>query len=739
MKVYPILLLLFVWHTGLIAQSIRGEILDDSSQPIIYAQIVNTSNNIHTHSDINGKFKLDQIETGDSLHITHLSYEPVIYVIDRLADRINISLESAPIDLDEIVISPDQRALNVITDIDTKIKPVNSSQEVLRHVPGLFIGQHAGGGKAEQIFLRGFDIDHGTDITINFDGLPVNMVSHAHGQGYADLHFIIPETIDNIEFGKGPYYSDQGNFNTAGFVNFQSKNRLSSSSIKLESGAFNTRRFVGMLNTINNEDTQSYIATEISKSDGPFESPQNFSRINAFGKFTTKLTENDKLSFSASHFTSRWDASGQIPTRAVNNGLITRFGAIDDTEGGNTSRSNFNFKYDKILNEHSYIKNGFYYSRYDFELFSNFTFFLEDPINGDQIKQKENREIYGFNSEFFRTFEVSGYDADLKMGLSIRNDQVKDNELSNTLNKTTVLRERKKGNVDETNIGVYAGIELNKGKLLINPVIRLDQFKNIYYDALALTNSTSSIDATIVSPKLNLQYNYSRNLQAYAKIGKGFHSNDTRVVVEQNGKDILPAAYGYDLGIIWKPFKRFVTNVAYWSLFLEDEFVYVGDAGIVEPSGESLRNGIDLSIRYQPLGWLFFSSDINYTKARSVESEVDENFIPLAPLFTMVNGLRIVHESGITGGIDIRRIGDRAANEDNSIVAEGYTVADMNVHYDFKNWGLGFQVQNLFNVEWNETQFATNSRLQSEPNPTEEIHYTPGSPLFVKGIFEFRF
>jgi len=739
MRSYLSFLLVTMVTLSLTAQQVNGHLTDKYGLPIMYAQIVNVTNSNHTHSDIDGRFRLQEANTGDTLQISHIAYEEFRTIIKDTDIDLIIELIAAPIDLDEILISPDQRALNILTDIDIKVNPVNSSQDVLRQVPGLFIGQHAGGGKAEQIFLRGFDIDHGTDITISSDGLPVNMVSHAHGQGYADLHFIIPETIDNIDFGKGPYYADQGNFNTAGFVNFNSKNRLESNSIKLETGIYNTNRFVGMFNTIDTKTTQSYIATEYSISDGPFESSQNFNRINAFGKLSTKLTDNDKLTIAASYFTSTWDASGQIPERAVKEGLITRFGAIDDTEGGVTGRSNVSLKYDKILNKKSSIRNSLYYSKYDFELFSNFTFFLEDPINGDQIKQKEERDIFGFDSEYFNNFFMSGFDGELKVGLTIRNDQSKDNELSNTLNKTEVLNRIQKGNVNETNAGVYTSLELKKGKFLLNPVIRLDQFKNIYYDALVSNQKTQSVNASIISPKFNLQYNHSHDLQAYVKLGKGFHSNDTRAVVAQDGDEILPAAYGYDIGIIWKPIPRLVTNLAYWSLYLEQEFVYVGDAGIIEPSGESQRNGVDLSIRYQPINWLFFNFDVNYTKARSLNTEIGQSYVPLAPKFTLVNGISVKHPLGISGGIHTRHIGDRPANEDNSIVAKGYTVVDMNANYEFKNFGIGFQIQNLFNTEWNETQFATESRLRDEPLSVEEIHFTPGTPFFFKGIFEFRF
>ena len=310
---------------------------------------MNKTTSQHTHSDEHGKFIFENVSIGDSLQFFHISYKSKLLVVRDLKTPLNVVLYTNAINLNEVVISPKINALHLITDIDIQSNPVNSSQDILRKVPGLFIGQHAGGGKAEQMFLRGFDIDHGTDINVTVDGLPVNMVSHAHGQGYADLHFVIPETIDKIDFGKGPYYENKGNFNTAGYVNFMTKRRLENSSIKLEIGQFDTYRLLGMFNLLENNNQNAYVATEFLATDGPFESPQNFNRINIFGKYTGIISNTDRVGITASYFTSKWDASGQIPQRAVDSGEISRFGAIDDTEGGNTSRINLLINYDKII------------------------------------------------------------------------------------------------------------------------------------------------------------------------------------------------------------------------------------------------------------------------------------------------------------------------------------------------------------------------------------------------------
>ncbi len=730
--------LLFCFQSFLSGQSIQGTISDEYGTAIAEAHILNLSNDQHTHSNVNGAFQLKQVAVGDTILFSHVAYTDKFYIIKDLDKPIDLKLNGLPITINEVVITGRTNALEIISDIDLQMNPVNSSQDVLRKVPGLFIAQHAGGGKAEQIFLRGFDIDHGTDINITVDGLPVNMVSHSHGQGYSDLHFLIPETIDNIDFGKGPYYADNGNFTTAGYVGFNTKNELKNSSIKLEAGQFNTQRIVGMFNILQQEHHDAYIASEYIKTDGPFESPQNFNRVNVFGKYHS-FKNNKRIGVTASHFSSSWDASGQIPVRAVEIGQITRFGAIDDTEGGYTDRTNILFNFDKIINNNSSLKNTVYFSRYNFELYSNFTFFLEDPINGDQIRQKENRNIYGLTSQYNKTFDLNNLQGNFIAGVSMRKDISKNNELSRTLNRRETLEQIQLGDIDETNVGSFVGAELNYSKWTFNPIVRLDYFNFVYNNALNPIYNTQSASKSIISPKLNILYDQSDMLQLYLKSGRGFHSNDTRAVVEEEGLDILPGAYGVDLGFIWKPTPEMLLNTAIWHLFLEQEFVYVGDAGIVEPSGRTQRQGIDISFRYQPLNSFYWNLDANYTYARSIDEESGQDFIPLAPDLTLLSGINYKHDSGFYSGANVRYLKNRPANEDNSIVAYGFTVVDLNVGYQWNKIEFGVQIQNLFDTDWNEAQFATESRLFDESEPVEEIHFTPGTPFFAKGMIQYNF
>lgn len=742
---YPLLFLLFLCIEPIESiahdSAYHGELVDENDAVVADAYIINQTSGSHAHSNDFGKFVLSETEAGDTIIVSHIGYETVVLFAEanQLDDLVTVQMTQTDYNLSQVTISHDIRRVNQITAMDLTTNPVNNSQEILRTVPGLFIGQHAGGGKSEQLFLRGFDIDHGTDVSIKVDGMPVNMVSHAHGQGYADLHFVIPETVEEIDYGKGPYYADQGNFNTAGYVNLKTKEQFKHSLAQVEYGRFNTVRMLGIFDLLDRiEKHSAWVAGEYTLTDGPFESSQNFNRINLMGKYVNRSLNNQRISISASHFSSKWDASGQIPQRAVDSGLITRFGAIDDTEGGNTQRTNINLEYSRFLSETASVRASAYYSRYEFELFSNFTFFLEDPVNGDQIRQFEDRNIYGVSVDAMKLWNRDRNQIKLEGGVGMRYDDVNSNELSRTLNRRTTLEQLAFGDVDETNIFAYLNSEFKLGKVTINPGVRLDFFKFDYNNRLDSLYSTQSTSRAIASPKLNIIYKPLPALQLFVKSGMGFHSNDTRVVLEQSGKEILPYAVGVDVGLTTKPVKTLWLEAAFWYLYLQQEFVYVGDAGVVEPSGKTKRLGMDFSARYQPIDWLQLAFDINYSFARSINDPEGANRIPLAPNLTSTGAVTF-SKAGFNGGIHFRYLRDRPANEDNSIIAEGYFIADLNLSYSHKWVKLGVEIQNLFNSDWNETQFATESRLDFETEPVEEIHFTPGTPFYVKGFVGFMF
>lgn len=715
------------------AQSLSGTITNTNGKPLDDVLIHNIASKSHTHSDINGKFTIENTKPEDSLQISKQGFITQNFTAGN-SDLLSISLEEKPFLLEEVKITNNLKYLNTISKIDLEIQPISNSQDLMRKVPGLFIGQHAGGGKAEQIFLRGFDCDHGTDISVSVDGMPVNMVSHAHGQGYADLHFVIPETVDNIDFDKGAYFADKGDFNTAGYIAFNTKKALKNNSVSFELGQFDTYRTVALFNLLNTENQSAYFAGEYMMTNGYFDAPQNFNRINLFAKYSAKMDNGDKIAVSLSHFTSQWDASGQIPDRAVNSGMISHFGAIDSNEGGNTSRSNINLQYDSKIDDYSQIKNTAYLSKYDFELFSNFTFFLNDPVNGDQIRQKEDRTIVGFQSEYDRKINDKW---SFKLGAGLRNDNIKGLELSHTVNRKTILEYLNLGDVNQTNLFSFASADFVSGKWLVNAGLRLDYFKYGYEDQLLPTYSNQTQTKAIVSPKLNFLYTQDNTLQYFLKLGKGFHSNDARVVVAQKGKKILPKTYGADLGINWKPFPRMIVNSALWYLYLAQEFVYVGDEAVVEPRGKTERKGFDLGLRYQFTNWLFWNADYTYTHAHTIDEPKGQDYLPLAPVHTLTSGLSVKGLKGFSGSLRTRFLGDRPANEDDSVVAKGYCITDFSVNYQIKKVSIGVNIDNIFNTKWKETQFLTESRLENETEPVEEIHFTAGTPFNARLILKY--
>ncbi len=717
------------WFIGInfvLYSQCSGLVVDADLKPLESVTIFNLRSKDHTHSDANGFFYDKTAMDNDTLRCTLLGYSSFDIVVSNqhFQNRIQVIMKESPSILNQIDITePIHRSLQKI---DLHVNPINNSQELLQQVPGLFISQHAGGGKAEQIFFRGFDIDHGTDVAILVDNLlPVNMVSHAHGQGYADLHFIIPETVQSVGFEKGSYDASAGNFATSASVNFKLKERIPNHSISFESGKFQSNRLVALVKIIESEFTDAYAAGEYITSDGYFEHPQDFERINLLGKYHYKLNNQSGFKISGSYFTSHWKASGQIPQRAVDSGIISRFGAIDPDEGGATDRSNMMLQFYFSKNVHQLFKINAYLVNYNFELYSNFSFFLNDTIHGDQIRQKEKRTIFGIESQWQNQHKNLFWN----LNLGLRKDDINESELSHTKNRNLLLERKAFGNITESN--VYAGFTL-KYKVNnwdIDLQGRYDLFKFNYQDKLPALSENHTKTEGLFSPKCKLHYTVNKNLQLYAKSGFGFHSNDSRLLQNNKSSDFLTRSFNTDLGIQIKPVNTLFLHAGIWTIYLEDELVYTGDEAIVESVGKTFRKGLETGIRWQPLRWLFLDAELTYTLARLTEANESENYVPLSSKWNSSGGITLMDIKNTSFAIRYRYLGDRPANESASITANGYTVFDANVNYQYKNLHFGIVCENLFNTTWNEAQFASISRLKDEVQAVEEIHFTPGTPF----------
>ncbi len=718
---------------------IKGKIVDQTSQmPVAFATIRSQATNKNTVSDQQGFFRLSVPADTCTLIVSCIGYRTSQVAVPKLKTQLIIKLAQGPVDLKEITISSgigNNNSFHTISSIDLNLHPLNSSQDLMRLVPGLFLGQHHGGGIAEHIFFRGFDADHGTDVNVSVDEMPLNLVSQIHGQGFSDLHFLIPELMTTYEFGKGPYYAEHGDFTTAGYVAFQTLNVINKSVVKIEGGLFNTGRIMTMLNLLSNaaklKGESAYIAGEAAYTDGPFVFAQHFSRINLFGKYNVNVSPTSKLTVTLSTFKSKWRSSGEIPERAVDEGLVSRFGYIDSLQGGNTSRTNVIARISTTISDNTYLQNQFYYSRYYFNHHYDDTFFANDSINGDMLRQKETRDLFGYNGRLsHRAYLKNGATFSSLAGLGWQYNRIYNSELSHITGQGKLLQYLQYGNADEMTTNAYVDESFNKGKWLLNAGARLDYFYFNYIDKInpQLPSKTKSI----VSPKLNIEYTFNSRIQAYIKLGKGFHSNDAKVVIFNQGREILPAAYGSDIGINWKPMPHLFINAALWYLYLQQEFVYNGDDGTISPGDETRRQGIDFSARYQFTKWLFANVDMNVSKARDIQAAKGNNYLPLAVPASSTGGLDFKFKNGLNGGLSYRYMADRPANEDNSLIAKGYFVTDLTVNYTKKNYEAGLEIQNLLNTKWREEQFEAVSRLKNEPSPIDDINFTAGTPFFAK-------
>ena len=721
-------------------QAINGRVINKlTSIPVASATIYSRENSHYSVSDNEGYFSLEIPGDSAMLTISCIGYHSRKLNVSRSQKSLIIQLEpTAAIDLKEVVITSDinsGNSLRTISRIDLNLRPFNSSQDLMRLVPGLFLGEHHGGGIAEHIFFRGFDADHGTDVNVSLDDMPLNLVSQIHGQGFSDLHFLIPELTSTYEFGKGPYYAPYGDFTTAGYVSFKTIETLDKNVVKLEGGQFHTGRVMTMLNLLNKRAAQKgqslYLAGEAAYTDGPFDFAQHFSRLNLFGKYYGSVSPKSKLTITLSTFASKWRSSGEIPERAVDSGFISRFGYIDSLQGGNTSRTNVIARLVTNFSERSYMQNQIYYSHYYFNHHYDDTFFADDSVNGDMMRQRESRDLAGYNGKFtHRSQPQHSVDLSSSVGVGWQLDKIYNSELSHITGNGDLLEYINFGNIDEWIANGYVDEILRKNGWLFNAGVRLDYLHFNYEDKL--NSPLPSKGKAIVSPKLNVQYTFNSAFQAYLKTGKGFHSNDARVVVTNQGYKTLPAAYGADLGMNWKPLPRLYINAAFWYLYLQQEFVYDGDEGTIDPGNKTRRQGIDFSARYQFNQWLFATVDLNLSKARDLEAPKGSDYLPLAVPLSSTGGLDFKFANGLNGGLSYRYMKDRPANEDNTLIAKGYFIADLTANYTQKKYEIGLEIQNLFNTPWREEQFEVESRLRNEPQPVDEVNFTAGTPFFAK-------
>jgi len=626
-----------------------------------------------------------------------------------------------------------------IPDKEIILQPQGRPADVLRLIPGFVAVEHSGGaGKADQYFLRGFDADHGTDVAFFTDGMPINLRTHAHGQGYTDLNFIIPETIEGLEVNKGAYLPEYGDFAAAGAVNFKTRQVVQEGVAQVAGGQFDTQRYLLMFSPTKDK-VRTLFAAEAYYTNGPYQNDNRYLRTNLFGKMTTNLTGRDELSLTGTFQKSQWNASGEIPLRAVNDGTLDRFGAIDPSEGGDTLRSTarLNYHYDTTSGG-QFFANA-YGQYYRLDLFTNFTFFLTDPLNGDGIQQSDRRVVYGGDLGYKQRGEVFGLPSIGTIGFQTRVDDIHAKLGTQTTRMPT-------GNTTDSDILEASYAPFVKAEVQPTSWMRLAgglRWETFTFDVRNLCTTCAEQPAGrtssgIVLPKMNLILGPWASTEFFANYGEGFHSNDARSAVAP-GSSPLARAKSYEIGVRSKPWGpggvELIATI--WRLDLQSELVFVGDEGTTEIRGPSRREGVEIGVRGQVSGPLYVNGSFTWTKAEFRNGDA----IPLAPEYTAYGAVILKWPEGLTSQLQATYLGVRPLIEDRSIASPSWLTFDVSERYRLPitlphgRMEAFLFVRNLFNTEWEQAIFAFESRLRTEAAGVTDIHFVPGNPrTFMGGV-----
>lgn len=613
---------------------------------------------------------------------------------------------------------------------DFTTRPMLRVGELVEVIPGMVATQHSGTGKANQYFLRGFNLDHGTDFLATLEGMPINLPTHGHGHGYLDMNFIIPEVVSTVEYKKGPYAVEIGDFSSAGSTNFNIYDRFDENFAELSVGQHGYYRFV----TGNSTEVGTgnlMFAAEGQLNNGPWVLDDDLKKYNAIAKYSQDSGDM-RTQVLATAYYSKWNATDQIPSRAVTSGLIDELGFIDDDLGGNTTRISLSGTM-----ETENLRIRAYGQYYDFNLFSNFTYFLNDPVNGDEFEQVDNRSIWGGDAEYHQHFDFGQTRLTWIAGGALRYDNINEVGLHNTAERVRLSTIRN-DDVELLTLSAYSSLNLYlNDDFRITGGLRVD--RNSYdVSAIEPLNSGSGNDA-ILSPKFSAAYRLSNQAEIYANYGQGFHSNDVRggaiTVDPVSGDPVTPVplfakSEGAELGIRVEPNEDVNFTIAGFWLELDSELVFVGDAGNTEPNDGTRRYGLEFSGFWQATEWLAFDATAATTDAKFNLSQ--DNFIPGSVRSVFGAGATVTLDNGITGSVRVRHFGSAPLIEDDSVRSEPTTLVNAGIAYEFDRYTIDLDVFNLFGSNDRDITYFYESQLSGEAMPVEDIHYHPVEPFTVR-------
>ena len=618
-------------------------------------------------------------------------------------------------------------------------RPLLRPAEVLEAVPGLVISQHSGDGKANQYYLRGFNLDHGTDFATTLLGMPINLPTHAHGQGYSDLQFLIPELVDTVRYRKGPYAADVGDFGSAGAAAIDYVRRLPQAFGELTAGAYGYRR--------------GLVAGSPAVADGhllaAFEwtVPEDLRKLNGLLRYSDG-TRSNGWSATALAYSARWNATDQVPLRAVQSGLIGRYGSLDPTDGGTTQRTSLSVEASR-QDADGWLRGNAYLIDYRLQLWSNFTSCSLGcaPGPGDQFEQEDRRRIGGFNLAHTWYLNSIARGADFTLGVQSRVDDIGRVGLY-----TTTARQRwdsvARDSVRQGSLGLYGEATVQwLEKLRSVAGLRADRYR---FDVTADTPANSGqVDAALASPKLALILGPWARTEVYLNFGHGFHSNDARGITLTTQPDFRDPAYGTparastplvrtrgsEIGVRSALLPGLHSSLALWQLDIASELVFTGDAGTTEASFPSRRRGIEWANDWTPLTGLIVDADFPVSRARytAVDAGVPGDRIPGA--LEQVASVGVAWDAGgpWSGGARLRYVGPRPLIEDNTVRAPGSTLVNLRAsHRIDPRTRISVDLLNAFNRKVSDIDYYYASQLRGEAAPVDDLHTHPAEPRSLR-------
>lgn len=635
-------------------------------------------------------------------------------------------------------------------------RPILRSGEILETVPGVIITQHAGGGKANQYFLRGFNLDHGTDFATFLDGMPLNLPTHGHGQGYSDMNCVIPELVQRVNYEKGIYYAENGDFSSAGAARLDFYKTLPQSFATIEGGMFGYARGVFASSPQVGEDGHLLYALEVYHDDGPWERADNYRKLN--GQVTySRGDDANGWSLTGRGYHGEWNSSDQVATSAVDTGLVPFYGSLDDSTGGKSRRYSLQGEWHRA-DENSATKIMAYGFFYDLDLFSDFTYFLTDTTLGDQFEQVDHRWVAGGDARHTFFGHLASHDMENTFGLQLRNDWIR-NGLYQTAdgqrvdkvdqNGNVLAATTRRDNVTETSAGIFWENKVQWAEKLRSTIgVRGDMVNNDVVSRLAANSGTET--AFIGSPKASLVFGPWAKTEVYVQGGLGFHSNDgrgTTTTVDPmyptnsvSRADPLVRTYGAEIGVRTLAVDGLQSTVSFWWLDADSELVFVGDAGTTEASRPSRRYGVEWANFYNITKRLTLDADFSFSHAEFRDSDTVGDHIPGAIESVIAAGLTYSSDSGFFGSVRLRYFGPRPLIENNSVRSGETILLNAQVGYHInQTWTISAEILNLLDRKDHDIDYYYESRVTPASAALEQIHFHPVEPIQARIALTARF